>query len=133
MIEVIGLLLGQRGFAAQVAHVERPLDIVLDARARQGDAGKAAGTPSDAQQVAVGFAVDEVLLAVGVVPVGGFERLQFVPGQMILGPLPDDGGLGNMSVAVKGRIIFGHGCKLLDGHTAPRSAWTVDDPQAALN
>ena len=37
MVEIGGLLFGQRGFAIEIAHVERALDIMLEAGTRIGD------------------------------------------------------------------------------------------------
>ena len=119
MIEIIDCSAVSAVPARQVPHVERALDVVLDAGTGQRHAGQHPGASAQAEQMSAGLAVDQILPGVGVIPVRGLQRGQLVRGQEILGALPDDGRLGDVSVAVKGRIILAHRCELLNLHITP--------------
>src|SRR5712691_6493058 len=69
-------------------------------------------------------AVDDQLLAVGVPPDRRLEGFQLVPGEVLLGPLPDQRRLGDMGITVEGREILGHGCKSLHRHGVPPCVYT---------
>src|SRR5581483_10494778 len=94
MVEVVRLFLGQRRLRAQVAHVERPLDVVFETRTRQGDKGQETWSAPDTKEMAAGIAVYQVLAGLGIIPVGKLERFQLGRGEKILGALPNHRWLG---------------------------------------
>src|SRR5262245_47060499 len=91
---------------------------MLDARPSVGDDPHGTGNPTTTRgaNASASLAIDDELLTLGVPPDRGFESLQFVLGQVFMGPLPDLGGFRHVGIAVKGREVLGHGVKLLDRH-----------------
>jgi hypothetical protein len=61
VIEIVGLLLGERGPGIEIAHVEGALDVVLEAGAREREDIDDARGPADALRAdaRAGLAVDD--------------------------------------------------------------------------
>ena len=121
MVQVGHLFLGEGGFRVQVAHVQCPLDVMLDSWTGVGDdshgardASPALGADTDAR-----LSVDDELPSFGVVPHRGLERLQLLARQVVIGPLPYFRGLGYVGIAVEGGVILGHARKSLYRHCQP--------------
>src|SRR5262249_51222846 len=118
VVDIVGLLGGERGFWIEIAYVDRALNIVLEARSRQRKHVHHTRGAVDAlrAEARIGNSVDDQLLGVRVKPDAPFERLILIVGQPLLGPIPQPGRLGDVRIAVEGRKGFGHGCKFLNRH-----------------
>ena len=118
MVEIGNLLLGQRCLGVQVAHIEGPLDIVLDPRPGIGNDPHCAGDAALARRAEPdpSAAVDDQQPAVGIPPDRALQRVELVAGQEILGALPDQRRLGDMRIAIEGREILGHRREALNRH-----------------
>src|SRR5207244_2882256 len=101
---------GQRRMWIEVAHIEGSLDVVLDPRTGIGNDPHCAGNAALARraQSDTGATIDEQELAVGIPPDRPLQRVELVPGQEILGALPDQRRLGDMRVTVERWEILGH-------------------------
>src|SRR5262245_56897639 len=121
MVQIRHVLLGERRLGIEVAHVEGALNVMLDARPSVGDGPHGAGNAAATRgaNASASLAIDDQLLALGVPPDRGLEGLQLVPGQVLLGLLPDLGGFRHVGITVKGRKVLGHGYKRLHRHAVP--------------
>ena len=85
VIHVVGLLFGEGSLGVQVAHVEGPLDVMLEARPGRGENIDDPRRPADTlgPETRTRVAIDNQLLGLGIKPHGGLESFQLVFGQPV--------------------------------------------------
>src|SRR5262249_6953948 len=128
VVEIGRLLLAERGLRIDVANVEGALDVMLETRARQRENVDHARRSADPLRTNThaGLAIDDQLAALGVEPHGLLQGLKLAPAEVVFGHVPQPGSFGDMGIAVKGRKILGHWCKLLNAHREPPFIRQVD-------
>ena len=123
VIDVVGLLPGERSLGIQIANVERALNIVLETGARERQHVNHSGRSTDTLRAdsRAGLAIDDKLIRFGIVPDSIFQGFVLIFGQTVFRALPEPRRLRHVSIAIEGRKIFGHRREFLNRHTAPLS------------
>ena len=89
MIKVVCLFFGYRVFALQITHVQGTLDVRVDAGARQREqVDHLSRTVEKRAGARIAKSVSDKPLAFRVKTEAALERLEFIFGQVVLGPLP---------------------------------------------